>query len=127
MKPKHFVGSQNGWIIGDVMESCDTACHKVGLECTIKGLKDNNGDVDTPGELISLIKRLGGKITASSCSGRYGDFADIPNFSESLNFCNNAAAARSHFSCSVSAGSPASERKQRLCYCSKGINQYTHN
>ena len=108
------------------MESCDTACQKVGLECTIKGLKDNNGDVDTSAELISLIKRLGGKITASSCSGRYGDFADIPNFSESLNFCNIAAVDKTHFSCSVSAGSPASQRKQRLCYCSKGINQYTH-
>ena len=110
------------------MESCAAACQKVGLECTIKGLKDNNGDVDTNGELISLIKRLGGKITRTSCSGTYGAYADVPNFSESRNSCNKAAnVAHKTFSCSVSAGSPASERKQRLCYCSKGINQYTRN
>merc|ERR1712029_1093375 len=111
----------DGWFIAEPAENCNDACQKRGLVCTVEEMNSHNDDVDSSEELLTLIGSLGEEINTTSCSGAYGNTEDVPNFSKTHNFCLHSSSNKDVFSCSVNAP-PASQAKQRLCYCHTAEN-----
>merc|ERR1711962_547823 len=109
--------AQAEWFLGIPMENCDTVCGKNGLICTEAEFAANNNDVDSSEEVLALIKKLGGKTTAKSCSK--GDFPAVPLFNKEgiCMYSNGQRINRPEkFECKRVAG-PQEDNKQRLCYC----------
>jgi len=136
-----------GWYAADPGASCDTACKKLDLVCTIEGLKSHNGDVDSSEELLDLIKNhkwmprrwnwetikfdpLAWKvhpddvfIEKHNCKGvPYGNYPDVPLFSKQTD--NDYGRAFCFFSSPnknkfscTATPGHADQAKQRVCYC----------
>ena len=109
---------EGGWYIAAVNENCIDACTSQNLECSEEQFYQQNSDVDTSSEVLSMIRNLGGTISASSCSHNYGQESDVPNYTSYLNDCfySNSSRSLSTFSCSR-LPAPTSNNKQRLCWC----------
>ena len=109
-----------GWYIGAIHANCDTTCQSHNLKCTEAELLKHNSDVDSSEKLMSLIRRLYGDVSFSSCQGNYGTAADVPVFttSHSYHFCLHSSSGRSlsTFDCKRSTAENH-QSKQRLCYC----------
>jgi len=113
-----------GWFIANLEENCNDACLKIGLECTEYGLKAHNKEVDSSKKMLALLKSLGQEIGVTSCDGQYGNSPGVPNFSKKDKLCLHSSSGREKFSCEKKSNQPASQEKQRLCYCDqkgKGI------
>merc|ERR1712029_1209385 len=101
-----------GWYIADPEVSCDTACQKNNMLCTVDGMKAHNGDVDSPEKVLSLIKSLGEEFNEPTCHNNYR-----------RPFCFSSNPRKVQFSCSAR---PMNEGKQRLCYCKKASMKCYH-
>merc|ERR1712029_589356 len=113
-----------GWYIADPEVSCDTACQKNNMLCTVDGMKAHNGDVDSPEKVLSLIKSLGEEFNEPTCHNDHGHYPVVPVFTKQSDnnyrrpFCFSTDPRKVQFSCSAK---DDNEGKQRLCYCNKGI------
>jgi len=88
----------------------------VGLQCFESQQKANNGDVDSSAELKALITQVGGSTNAQDCLDPHGENPDVPSFGPSYCFHSETTRSLSSFDCDQ-VPVPASENKQRLCYC----------
>jgi len=130
--------SDGGWYAGGPGESCDTACKKNDLVCTIEGLKTHNGDVDTSKKLVNMLRKHNWVPTQlQEAKERFGTYPiwyakivrfcehgmnpDVPLFSKQTNngygrpFCFYSPPNKKQFSCKQRTGER--EAKQRVCYC----------
>jgi len=118
-----------GWYIADPEVSCDTACQKNNMLCTVDGMKAHNGDVDSPEKVLSLIKSLGEEFNEPTCHNDHGHYPVVPVFTKQTDnnyrraFCFSSNPRKVQFSCSAR---PMNEGKQRLCYCKKASMKCYH-
>mmetsp|Transcript_90960 Transcript_90960/g.160415 ORF Transcript_90960/g.160415 Transcript_90960/m.160415 type:complete len:427 (-) Transcript_90960:379-1659(-) len=108
--------SSPGWYLAGVDENCTTGCAAVGLQCFESQQKANNGDVDTSAKLMTLMGQVGGNTNAWVCLDAHGNNPDVPSFGPSYCLYSNTSRESSTFDCDQ-VPIPASENKQRLCYC----------
>mmetsp|Transcript_73607 Transcript_73607/g.130267 ORF Transcript_73607/g.130267 Transcript_73607/m.130267 type:complete len:424 (+) Transcript_73607:75-1346(+) len=105
-----------GWYLSGVDQSCTAGCTAVGLQCFESQQKANNGDVDSSAELKALITQVGGSTNAQFCLDPHGNNPDVPSFGPSYCFHSETTRSLATFDCDQ-VPVPASENKQRLCYC----------
>ena len=80
-------------------------------------MQTHNSEVDSSDKVLGLIKRLGGSTNASSCSGDYGTYPDVPVFNaDDLCYYSSESRLLTTFDCGKLAY-PKRLKKQRLCYC----------
>jgi len=129
------VKSQSGrWYVGGPGESCDTACKKRDLVCTIEGLKSHNEDVDSPKKIWYMLKFRFGKYVSRYELADPDDprvnpclilstvpVAGLPLFSKKSNngygrtFCFSTSPNKKRFSCKERP--KGYDFSQRICYC----------
>jgi len=105
-----------GWYLSGVDQSCTAGCAAQGLQCFESQQKANNGDVDSSAELKALITQVGGSTNAQFCLDPHGNNPDVPSFGPSYCFHSETTRSLATFDCDQ-VPVPASENKQRLCYC----------
>ena len=105
----------DGWHLALSGENCNDTCSRQGLKCSKDEFHQHNKDIDSSVELLSLIKRVGGKTSAKRCSSRYGSGGAVPNFTPSSCYHSDSSRSVSTFDC----GRKTSQdlNKWRLCWC----------
>ena len=107
-------------MIGPDGESCTQACEKNGLVCLESELENHNEEVDTSEEVVELIKKLGGNLTAATCNSNYGTKPTTPIFKSSTNNCFVSSKENKTYGCVDTEPGTDGHKKARICYCVKG-------
>ena len=108
-------------MIGPVSANCKQACKDEGLICLESELESHNGEVDSSEEVVKLIKKLGGKLTKTTCNTCCGSGANKPRFAPNNPNCYTSAAQNKTYDCGAMPDSVNMEIKRaRICYCVKG-------
>lgn len=113
---KPVAAGASGWYDGGEDQSCDAGCAALNLRCSERAFDSENDDVAGSDKVLSLIKSVGGLISADSCSDEFGASPDVPLWSKSFCFHSKASRGMSSFDCST-VPMPLGEGKHRLCFC----------
>ena len=111
-----YLNSKGGWYLGASDTNCIDTCNLHNLECSGEEFFRQNNDIDSSEEVLSLIKKLGGRTSASFCSGQYGKKVDFPSFNPKECYYSDS----SRFVPTIDCGKmpfPLNRNKQRLCWC----------
>ena len=108
--------SPPGWYVSETAGlTCTQVCGNANLACDAATMLENNDEIDTAAELVSLVSTLtGGNRCTRGANGNYGSNIDVPNIKTS-GHCHFSSPERTLESVDCDGKHSPSFR---LCWCS---------
>ena len=112
----YTIAFQGGWHLALADTNCIDACTIHSLKCSEEEFHRRNVDIDSSDEVLSIIGKLGGTTSASSCSGAYGLNPSVPNYIPTHCYNSGSTRSLSSFDCGENPY-PKNQNKRRICWC----------
>ena len=110
---RYIIYFQDGWFLGEVHANCNDTCKINSRICTVEAFHSHNDEVDSSDEVLSIIQKLGGTTSATSCA--QNDVAKaVPLYNSEG--CTYSSLSVAEFDCEKDPA-PINLNRRRLCWC----------